>query len=140
MSGSKMSLEELQARLDRPPFHRFLAMRAESVDPAAGEVVLRLPFREEFRRSAERAELHGGVTAAFVDIAGDMALVALLGRGVPTIDLRVDYLRMVGASDLVAKAKVIKAGRTIGIVDIEVHDDQGRLVALGRGGYATREG
>ena len=32
------------------------------------------------------------------------------------------------------------AGRTVGVVDIDVLDDQGRLVAIGRGTYGTKEG
>lgn len=138
--SSVMTLEEFQRRLDRPPFHALLGIRALALDAEKGEVVLRLPFRPEFQRSPDRPELHGGVTAALIDIAGDMALLVMLGDGVPTIDLRVDFLRMVVASDLTARARVVKAGRSIGVVDVEAHDDRGRLVAIGRGTYSTRTG
>ena len=39
-----------------------------------------------------------------------------------------------------ATAEPIKLGRTLGIVDIRVTDDQGKLVAIGRGAFSTREG
>jgi acyl-coenzyme A thioesterase PaaI-like protein len=39
-----------------------------------------------------------------------------------------------------ATARVVRLGKSIGTVDVEVHDDGGRLVAVGRGTYATREG
>ncbi|MEQ9814087.1 MAG: PaaI family thioesterase [Azospirillaceae bacterium] len=123
--------------VDSCPFHRFLAMTVEEVDAEAGLVTMSLPLRQEFSRSDEELELHGGITAAFIDIVGDYAIAALIGRGVPTINLRVDYLRMGRGSRITATARVVKAGRTIGTVDIVVRDDAGREIAIGRGTYAT---
>ncbi|MGH8241057.1 MAG: PaaI family thioesterase, partial [Steroidobacteraceae bacterium] len=75
-----------------------------------------------------------------VDIAGDFALIAVLGHGVPTINFRVDYLRPAVGTDLIERAQVRRPGRTVGVVDIEVEDGNGRLVAIGRGCYGTRAG
>ena len=135
-----MTVQELQRQIDTPPYHHFLRPVAVSIDPEAGEVVLRLPFRPEFQRSSERPELHGGITSALIDLAGDYALVARLGYGVPTINLRVDYLSMAVDTDLTATARIVRAGRTIGVVDIEVTDKAGKLIAIGRGTYSTRQG
>jgi uncharacterized protein (TIGR00369 family) len=135
-----MTLQELQRLIDAPPYHQFLRPVALSIDPEAGEVVLRLPFRPEFQRSPDRPELHGGITSAFIDLAGDYALAARLGYGVPTINLRVDYLTMAVDTDLTATARVVRAGRSIGVVDIEVTDKTGKLIAIGRGTYSTRQG
>jgi acyl-coenzyme A thioesterase PaaI-like protein len=41
--------------------------------------------------SVERRFTHGGILAALIDLAADWALVRQTGRGVPTIDMRVDY-------------------------------------------------
>jgi hypothetical protein len=41
--------------------------------------------------SAERRFTHCGILAALIDLAADWALVRQTGRGVPTIDMRVDY-------------------------------------------------
>ena len=133
-------LQKLQESVDAPPFHRFLKMRVESIDTEKGVVVMRLPFQPAFARSAKAPQIHGGVSAAFIDIAGDYALVALLGHGVPTINLRIDYLRMAENTDLIATACVVKAGRSIGVVDIEVRDESNRVIAVGRGNYSTRVG
>jgi uncharacterized protein (TIGR00369 family) len=51
--------------------------------------------------------------------------------------MRVDYLRMAAGTEIVAVATVIKLGRTIGLVDIRVTDDQKRLCAVGRASYVT---
>jgi acyl-coenzyme A thioesterase PaaI-like protein len=41
---------------------------------------------------------------------------------------------------LQATATIRRAGRTIGVVDVDVHDQEGRLVAVGRGCYSTQPG
>lgn len=131
-----MNKSELEAIINDCPYHRFLDLKVVSVDEDGGEVVLRLPFREEFSRSAETPQIHGGITAAFIDIAGDYAVAVKIGRGVPTINLRVDYLRMATKTDLTAHATAIKLGRSIGVVDVAVHDDEGRTIAVGRANYS----
>ncbi len=97
---------------------------------------IRLPFREEFLRQDNSDWLHGGILSALIDIAGDYAIVTKSGVGVPTIDLRVDYLRPARRGDLVAIARTVRVGRTIGVADVEVRDTGGVLVAVGRGVYA----
>jgi len=94
----------------------------------------------DFERSPETGQFHGGVIAALIDTAGDFALVLLLGGGVPTINLRVDYLRPAGGGLLTATASVRRAGRTIGVVDVDVADGTNRLVAVGRGCYSMTIG
>jgi uncharacterized protein (TIGR00369 family) len=132
-----MNKAEIQAIINDCPFHRFLDMEVVSADPELGEVVLRLPFRPEFSRSSEMAQIHGGITASFIDIAGDYAVAARIGRGVATINMRIDYLRMAEHTALTACATAVKIGRSIGVVDIEVRDDGDRLIAVGRASYST---
>jgi uncharacterized protein (TIGR00369 family) len=60
-----------------------------------------------------------------------------VGTGVPTIDLRVDFLRPARRGDLVGVGKVVRIGRTVSIADAEVRDESGTLVAVGRGVYAS---
>ncbi len=121
--------------LDRSPYHRFLGLTL--VRAGDGEVEFRLPFREEFLRADGSDWLHGGVVSALVDIAGDYAVATRYGAGVPTIDLRVDYLKPARAGDLVAVGRAVRTGRSVGVADIEVRDARGELVAVGRGVYAA---
>ncbi len=135
-----LTLDALQRALDEPPYQKFLGIQAVAIDAATGGVTVRLPFKKDLCRSAERPEIHGGVTAALIDIAGDYAVVAKLGGvGVPTVDLRIDYLRMAVETDLHAVATAIKIGRTLGVVDVEVTDDAGRRIAIGRGTYFVKK-
>jgi uncharacterized protein (TIGR00369 family) len=110
------------------------------VDAVNQTVVLRCVFGPNIERAPGTGQYHGGVIASLIDIAGDFALIAVLGHGVPTINFRVDYLRPASNGDLLARARVRKAGRTVGVVDIEVDDPGGRLVAVGRGCYGTQPG
>jgi len=71
------------------------------------------------------------------DIAGDIAIAVRVGGGVPTINLRVDYLRPGTGTFLEARATVRRLGRTIATADIDVFDDQERLCAIGRGTYSS---
>lgn len=135
---SPLDLERLQRSLDGPPYQKFLGLVALELDTDAGSLKIKLPFKQELCRSNHRAEIHGGVTAALIDIAGDYALAAQIGEGIPTIDLRIDFLRMAVETDLFATATVVKHGRTLGVVNVEVHDDQDRLIAVGRGTYYTK--
>ena len=64
----------------------------------------------------------------------------LLGGGVPTINIRIDYLKPAVGEALTAVARVRRTGRTVTVVDIDVMNEQDQLVAMGRGTYATLVG
>jgi uncharacterized protein (TIGR00369 family) len=125
----------MELRFDHSPFMRFLGLtlvRAET-----GVVEVRLPFREEFMRQDGSDWYHGGVISALADIVGDYAVITETGVGVPTIDLRVDYLRPARRGDLVAVGRTVRVGRTVSVANVEIHDATGTLVALGRAVYAS---
>ena len=117
------------------PYMRFLGLELEKSEK--GRVELRLPFRNEFLRHDDSDWLHGGVVSALIDIAGDYAVITETGVGVPTIDMRVDYLRPARRGDLLATARTLRVGRTVSVADVEVRDSQGTLVAVGRAVYAS---
>ncbi len=98
---------------------------------------MKLPMRPEFERGRDSGQWHGGPIAAVIDTVGDYALVMSLGRGLPTINFRVDYLRPAVGTGLTATARVRRAGKSVGVVDVDVADDQGRIVAIGRATYST---
>lgn len=137
MTATPMSLEAMQAIMDGSPFIRFHGMKVEACDPDAGAITVAMPFRPELERGEGTGQFHGGAIASLIDTAGDFALVMSLGGAVPTINFRVDYLRPSKGQRLVAEARVRRAGRTVGVVDVDVLDADGKLVAVGRGCYGT---
>lgn len=130
----------LEALFLASPYIADLGVRVETAEAATGRVVASLALRPELERAPGSGQFHGGAIAALVDIAGDMAVAMALGGGVPTIDLRLDYLRPALGDRLVATATVRKLGRTVALADVEVVDAQGRPCAVGRGCYAAKVG
>ena len=114
---------------------RFLGL--ELVRAERGTVEIRLPFREEFLRQDGSDWLHGGVVSALADIVGDYAVITEVGTGVPTIDLRVDYLRPARRGDLVGVGRTLRVGRTVSVADVEIRDASRTVVAVGRAVYAS---
>jgi uncharacterized protein (TIGR00369 family) len=128
-------MNPMELRFDHSPFMRFLGLQL--VRAEKGVVEIRLPFREEFLRHDGSDWLHGGVVSALADIAGDYAVITETSTGVPTIDMRIDYLRPARRGDLLALARTVRVGRTVSVADVEVRDAAGTLVALGRAVYAS---
>ena len=114
---------------------RFLGLQL--VRAEKGVVEIRLPFRDEFLRGDGSDWLHGGVVSALIDIVGDYAVITEVGVGVPTIDMRVDYLRPARRGDLVGVGRTLRVGRTVSVADVEVRDASGSTSAGGRAVYAS---
>lgn len=127
----------LEALLNGSPFHDFLRVEIADLDAAAGSLTLRLPYRDCYQRQPQSGRFHGGVIAAIIDVTGTFAMIACLERNVPTTALHIDYLRPAVATDLVARATVRRAGKTVGVVDVEVSTADGTIIALGRLSLST---
>ena len=139
MTSVQIGKDELQQRLAHSAFIDFLNLTVVGTDPEKQEVVMRAPMRPEFERGRGTGQWHGGPIAAIIDTVGDYALVMLLGRPLPTVNFRVDYLRPAINTDLVVTARVRRSGRLVGVVDIDVMNDVGQFIALGRATYAIAE-
>lgn len=75
--------------------------------------------------------LHGGILCDIADAAMGVAFASTLktGQSFTTIELKINFFRPVWEAQLKAEAKVVRRGSTIGYVECEVTDEQGRLVA-----------
>jgi uncharacterized protein (TIGR00369 family) len=127
--------ERVQELVTRGPFHRWLGLKVVAVHDDGIE--LTATWREEWVVNPDRGYTHGGILAALVDLAADWAMVKKLGRGVPTIDLRVDYHAAAMPGDLVARGKVVRLGGQFSTAEAHIYDSNGKLVASGRGTYFT---
>lgn len=135
MSDAPLSRQQLQERLLHSPFNSFLDLKVVSVDSEKQEIVVRLKMRPEFERLTGTGHWHGGPIAAAIDIVGDYALAMMFGNPLPTINLRVDYLRP-GKNTLTLTARIRRSGRTVGVVDVDVLNEANELVAIGRANYS----
>jgi uncharacterized protein (TIGR00369 family) len=131
---------DLEAIFQRSPFIRFMNLEIREVDHSASRFSARMPLRDEYERRPGTQQFHGGAVAALIDVVGDFALGIVVGGGVPTMNLRVDYLRPAIGSYLDGEAVVRRTGRSSAVVDIEIFTPDGKLVALGRGTYVPVTG
>jgi uncharacterized protein (TIGR00369 family) len=132
-----LSAAEIQKILDDSPFNAFLGLKVLSADPAKQEVTMRSELRAEFERKVASKQWHGGVIASVIDTVGDFAVGMMVGRGLPTVNFRVDYLRPAIDTALIAVARVRRAGKSVGVADVDVFNEKGVLLAIGRGTYST---
>jgi len=130
----------LNALLATSPYNEFLGLRCTASDPVAGSLVLEMPLRPELERIGGEPQFHGGPVASLIDTAAVFAVIASTGVVPPTVNLRIDYLRPSSGSRLTATATVRRAGRSVGVADVDVVDDQGRLTAIGRATLSTATG
>ncbi len=133
--NQQLTAGQVQAMLTRGPYHQWLGLRVLEVGD--GSIEIAATWREEWVVNPERRYTHGGILAALVDLTADWALVSKTGRGVPTIDLRVDYHRAAMPGDLIARGKVVKFGSAISVAEAHIYDQSGALLASGRGVYST---
>jgi len=135
MSKETTGIEKLQQLISQGPFNKWLNFTVLK----AGEdgVEVRAAWREEWVVHPERRYTHGGILAAIIDVAADFAIAATLGRPVPTIDIRVDYHKAAMPGDLTAKARVVRMGNQFSTAEASLYDQDGALIASGRGTYFT---
>src|SRR6201993_5295349 len=130
-----ITIAQAQELIDRGAYHRWLGIKVKALHDDGIE--LTATWREEWVVNPDRRYTHGGVLAALIDLAADWAMVKRTGRGVPTIDLRVDYHAAAMPGDLTARGKVVRFGGQFSTAEAQVFDAQGKLLASGRGTYLT---
>jgi len=94
-----------------------------------GKVTIRMPVLALHKQVY--GVVHGGVLAALADTAGGLATYMDCPRGtrVATVEMKINFLESVEAGTVFAEAEVVRRGRHIAVVDCDVRDDRGRLVA-----------
>jgi uncharacterized protein (TIGR00369 family) len=110
-----------------PPIAQLIGFTLTDVEP--GRAVIE--FEATPRHVNPMGTLHGGVLCDIADAAMGMAYAATLDEGetFTTLELKMNFLKPVRSGKLVATGRVVKAGRTVGLVECDVVDDKDRLVA-----------
>ena len=135
MAEQAIGVEKLQELITRGAFNRWLNFTV--LKSGEDGVEIKAAWREEWVVNPDRRYTHGGILAAIVDTVADYAIAAKLGRPVPTIDVRVDFHKAAMPGDLVAKARVVRMGSQYSTAEAYLYDQDGALVASGRGTYFT---
>jgi uncharacterized protein (TIGR00369 family) len=120
------------------PFTRLLG--AEAVSAGADRVCTRMAWD----RSLCTADgvLHGGALMALADSTGAWCAFLNLpeGASTTTIESKTNFLRAVRSGFVEAASSPLHVGRTVVVVDTELRDDRGRLVARVTQTQAVRTG
>ncbi len=130
MKETQLSAEE-HARLEETfaliPYVRLLGI--EFVSAERGEATFALEVREELTRMG--GLLHGGAVASLLDTAAAFAVHTVLEpeKRTVTIDLTIHFLRPVTSGRIEARARVLREGRRVVILVVEVTDSNGELTA-----------
>lgn len=117
----------LRGEASPPPIAQLIGLRAKVIEP--GHTVFELDVSE--RHHNPMGTLHGGVYCDLADAAMGYAYAATLQEGerFTTIELKINFLKAVTRARIVAEARVVSRGRTIGYVECDVRDEGGGLVA-----------
>jgi uncharacterized protein (TIGR00369 family) len=117
----------VRGELPPPPIARFIGFTISEVEP--GRAVVELEARPE--HANPMGTLHGGILCDIADAAMGMAYASTLGDGesFTTLELKINYLKPVRTGKLRATGRVVKGGRTVGLVECDVVDDRDHLVA-----------
>jgi 1,4-dihydroxy-2-naphthoyl-CoA hydrolase len=117
----------LAALLAAVPFVATLGI--EVVSATADEVVARLAWRPELCTAG--GVLNGGALMSLADNAGGMCAFLNLpaGAGTATISSSTNFLRGIREGYVTATCRPLRVGRTVIVVETELRDDDGRLVA-----------
>ena len=110
-----------------PPVATLLGLRLASF--ADGEAVVELPVQPS--HTNPMGSVQGGILAAIADGAMGWAYMTTLGEGesYTTLEMKINFLKAVRTGTLAARARVRKAGRTVGLVECDVLDERGEVAA-----------
>jgi 1,4-dihydroxy-2-naphthoyl-CoA hydrolase len=126
-SGGPRPDQALTELLAAVPFIATLGIEVVSARPE--EVVGRLAWRAELCTGG--GVLNGGALMSLADnMGGTCAFLNLpAGAGTATISSSTNFLRGVRDGHVTATSRPLRVGRSVIVVETELHDDDGRLVA-----------
>lgn len=123
----RMFSDRIETREWTAPAAQLVGFR--SVSFGNGEAVFEMEADE--RHHNPMGTVHGGILCTLADSAMGFAFASTLGPGesFTTLELKMNYLRPVFEGKLVAAARVMHRGKMVGLVDCDVTNAEGKLVA-----------
>ncbi len=121
-------MDDVKQWIEAAPYCRALGLELDAIDPA--HAMLRLPYSDA--NSNPGKALHGGCAASIGAIAGHALTRAALGvEAVPlhTAQMQVSYLAAAIGEDVIAEARLLRKGRALCFVGVDVHTTEGKPIA-----------
>jgi uncharacterized protein (TIGR00369 family) len=109
------------------PFPSYIGITLVAIEPGRA----RMEMTTDARHTNPMGTLHGGVPCTLADSAMGLAFASTLadGESFTTLELKINFLRPVWSGKLIAEGIVVQRGRTIGLAECTVTDENGRLIA-----------
>jgi uncharacterized protein (TIGR00369 family) len=110
-----------------PEFTRLVGIRF--TEASAGRGVVEMDVDD--RHTNPMGTLQGGILCLLADTVMGLAYGTTLedGESLTMLEVKVNYLKAVRKARLRAEARVVKTGKTVGMVECDITDEQGNLVA-----------
>ena len=110
-----------------PPVAELIGVEIDEI--GGGESVMSMVAEE--RHSNPMGTIHGGILCDLADAAMGVAFFSTLepSESFTTLELKINYLRPFWTGKLIARGRVVHRGKTVGMVECDVFDDQERLIA-----------
>ena len=120
------------------PFASLLGFSVKSVE--LGQAIIEIEMKEHHANPS--GTLHGGVFCSIADTAMGVAFATMLEEGetLTTIELKINYLKPLWKGKVQALGRVVKKGRTTGLVECDVLDENKQLLARASSTYMAISG
>ncbi len=130
---SSDNVAELKAREAGEPIASFLKMRLVELSPGYSKVTMKLtPEHTNFN-----GMVFGGIVMSIADQAFAYATNSLVSPSIAT-QFNIHLIAGAGVGDeLIAECRVIKSGRRIGVSEMTVTNQEGKLIAKATGTTVT---
>jgi uncharacterized protein (TIGR00369 family) len=121
-------MEQVQRReVPAPPVGRLLGFSVERVERGRSVV----QFEAGPQHANPMGTLHGGVLGDIADAAMGIAYASTLGEGetFTTLELKINFMRPFWTGVLIATGRFVSGGRSVGLAECDITDEDGRLIA-----------
>ena len=117
----------IAGELPPAPMGQLIGLRLVAIEPGRA----RFELDADQRHHNPMGTLHGGILCDIADSAMGMAYGSTLDEGetFTTLELKINFLRPITSARLFAEGTIVQRGRTVGMTECVVTDDQGRLIA-----------
>lgn len=135
--GKEKYLEQIRKVANKSPYYRLLGM--EVMEIKEGESKIQMPFKQDLTHPYRM--VHGGAIASLADSSVAMALISLVEPKdtITTIEFKINFFAPVSKGDLEAHAKIIHKGSKTAVGDVEVKNEEGKLIAKLIATYSIRK-
>lgn len=130
MQDNEKSGKTIKVTLEPSPIHEFIGFKISEV--GEGYCEIRVPIRNQILNG--HGAVHGGIYYATCDIAAYSALSTILEESSfsVTSDINVSLVSAANDGEMIVKAKVLKLGKRLAVMEANVFDDKEKLLAVAR--------